>query len=334
MASSNNTTNNEFNDPYAIYDIYIPVAVRFWWYLILDILSILCALFVLYQLLFDRALRQALNNHIIIVLLFIGLIYESTTVPFMLNYYRFRNTWVLTANFSRFWTLVDYTSYGIELMGFAWATIERHILIFHQPWVATKKKRFFIHYLPIMVIIIYCFTYYFVVIFFPSCQNSYYMQPLNGVPLACSSFDPVLGKYDTICHHIIPTCIIAIFSIGLLIRVLWQKSRMNRSIQWRQQRKMTIQLLSISILYLLFNLPRTIVQAFVISGSTSDLVIKTFTHLTFFAVQLIFYFPFVCCGLIPDVGKRLTKIFFCYTRRQVVHPSIMATETKRTNRAP
>ncbi len=59
----------------------IPHIVEFWIYAISDGLSILCSLFVLYDLLFDRTLRKALNNHVIIVLLIMGLIYELTTIP-------------------------------------------------------------------------------------------------------------------------------------------------------------------------------------------------------------------------------------------------------------
>ena len=64
MESENSTTTNA---PFLF--TIIPISVRFWIYLIADILSVLCSLFVLYYLLFDRTLRQALNNHVIIVLI-------------------------------------------------------------------------------------------------------------------------------------------------------------------------------------------------------------------------------------------------------------------------
>ena len=122
------------------YELRISVDARFWVYLIPDILSVLCSIFVLFHLLSDRALRQALNNHIIIILVFIGLIYELTSVPLMLYWYQFSSTWILTFGFALFWTFIDYLCYSTELVGFIWATIERHILIFHNHWVATKKK--------------------------------------------------------------------------------------------------------------------------------------------------------------------------------------------------
>lgn len=289
MASANDTTDTGSSDLSSLYDIFIPVLVQFWLYLVLDVLSILCSIFALYHLLFDKTLRQALNNHVIIVLLVVGLIYDLTTVPFMLHFFSHGNTWQITDNFSKFWTFMDYTAYAIELTDFAWATIERHILIFHQSWLSTQKKRLFIHYLPITAIVIYCFLFYVVILFYPFCNGSF-VQPTNGVPVPCMLFTSIIGRYDAICHQIIPTFTIAVFSLALLVRVLWLKSRMNRGIQWRQQKKMVIQLLSISTLYLLFNFPRAIIQIYVTSGVQSYYIIKAFAHLIFFAVHWFFIF--------------------------------------------
>jgi hypothetical protein len=306
------------------YDSLISVSIRFWLYLIPNILSILCSLFVLFHLLFNRILRQALNNHVIIILLFIGLTYELTSVPLMLYYYRFSSTWKLTFSFAHFWTFIDYLSYATQLIGFAWATIERHILIFHNQWVSTRKKRFFVHYFPLMTLFTYLLTYYFVLIFFPFCEDLIIPSPFNGVPIACFLFDQITLAYDTLSHQIIPTFIIIFMSSALLLRVLWQKSHLNRSIEWRKQRKMTIQLLSISILYLLFMGPRTLLQICLFIGLTTYSVLTLYMYSAFFANYIIFLFPFVCCGTIPELGKKLKKVFICRKQRQVIVPETLA----------
>ncbi|CAF1238855.1 unnamed protein product [Adineta ricciae] len=217
-------------------DIAISFSVRFWLFLITDILAILCSSFNLYHLLFDRTLRQALHNHIIIVLLFAGLIYQLTTVPLMLYYFYCGNGWILTLSptFARLWTFVDYTCYATQIIGFAWACIERHILIFHQQWLATRKKRFFLHYLATIIVFTYCFIFFFVYILFPACEGIINPSPFNGVPVPCTLSESFLGKWDTICHGIIATFTIVIASSALLFRVLWQKIRLNRAIQWRK----------------------------------------------------------------------------------------------------
>ena len=112
--------------------IGIPPPVQFWIYMIFDILSILCSLFVLYYLLFTRTLRHALHNHIIIILLFVGLIYELTTIPWLLYRLRYGNPWILTPIFYLFSYFFDYGLFSIQIILCAWATIERHILIFYD----------------------------------------------------------------------------------------------------------------------------------------------------------------------------------------------------------
>ena len=52
--------------------------------------------------------------------------------------------------------------------------------------------------------------------------------------------------------------IVIIFSLSRLLRILHQKHRMRQHISWRKHRKMTIQLLSIALPYLITRIPPTI----------------------------------------------------------------------------
>jgi hypothetical protein len=328
MTSSTSTSENELNNSF---EISISVTVRFWLFVIPNSLSILCSLFVLYYLLFDRILRQALHNHVIIILLVAGLIYELTAIPFMLHFYRVGKIWKPTIIFARFWIFIDCLCYTTQMIGFAWATIERHILIFHTQWILTKKSRLFVYYLPLIAILIYCFTYYFVFIWFPFCEELIIQSSFNGFPITCTSRHPILSKWDTVCHQIIPTLIIVIFSISLLIRVLRQKLRLNRSIEWRQQRKITIQLLSISALYFLFNFPRAILQLLMQIGISTNELKNAYYGILILAIYIIFLFPFVCCGSIPEIRKKLKAFFCCRKQQRGIVPeniSITRIETK------
>ena len=306
-----------------IYQVRIPMYTRFWLYLIPNIISILTALFVLYHLLFDRALRQALNNHIIIILLIIGLIYETISVPLMLYWYLHGDAWIYSFSytFAHFWTLVDYFCYSSQLVGFAWASIERHILIFHSRWVATRKNRFLLHYLPLILFFIYFVAYYIGFVVFPFCTEFIVPSPFNGVPVSCIVFDPVFQIYDTLCHQIMPVLLIITLSLALFIRIIWQKSRLNRSVEWRKQRKMTIQLLSISVLYFVFMGPRTVIQFIIFIGFDTSTVISIFVHTTFFANYITFLFPVVCFGAMPEIKKKIFKIRFWRGRRTPVMPA-------------
>jgi hypothetical protein len=66
MSGLNNSSNGELSNIES--DLIISFSVRFWLFLLSDILSILCSFFVLYHLLFTRHLRQSLHNHTIYIM--------------------------------------------------------------------------------------------------------------------------------------------------------------------------------------------------------------------------------------------------------------------------
>ena len=70
----------------------------------------------------------------------------------------------------------------------------------------------------------------------------------------------IFAQYDVVANQIIPIFIIVISTLGLLIRVLFQKRTLGRAIQWKKQRKLIVQTLSISILYACFQFPWTFFQ--------------------------------------------------------------------------
>ncbi|CAF2542536.1 unnamed protein product [Rotaria sp. Silwood2] len=321
MSDENDTLQEEF---YSGSDLALPISARFWLYLIPNVLSILCSFFVLHHLLFHRNRRQALHNHVFIVLLFIGLLFELIDIPLTLHYYRFGDSWQLTPSVSLFWTYIDFALYTAQIIIFAWATIERHIITFEFQWISTKKKRFFIHYLPLVTLLMYVFIYCCFIIYFPPCKQLYYHSYINGVPIPCIIEKTIIGKFDLICHQIIPTFVIVIFSIALCFRILYEKSRLNRSIQWRKQRKMATQLLNTSMLYFIFNFPWTLIDLSYEIGLSVDYIIRIRSYAYYFSCYIIFLFPFVCCGSLSKLRKKVKK-FLCGQRNQrIVGPQSIA----------
>ena len=263
--------------------------VQFWFYLISLIPSFICTLFVLYHLLFVRTLRRSLNNHVIIVLLFTVLFCESTMYPWMLYYFSQNNIWVRPYQFCVIWAFIDWAVYMLQLHLFAWATIERHIIIFHDKWVSTQRKRLYFHYLPVIIIFIYWFTFYSYVYFYPTCQNLHVNS--NMICLAVCSFDIVsFHAFDTLVNNILPSLTIVISSVALLIRILRQKCRMRQQFQWRKHRKMTVQILSISSLYLLLTTPWAVTTLVKITG-LQTMISETYeTYALFLSILLYFSF--------------------------------------------
>ncbi|CAF2942938.1 unnamed protein product [Rotaria sp. Silwood2] len=78
----------------------------------------------------------------------------------------------------------------------------------------------------------------------------------------CFSNSFALYAYDTIVHQILPNIIIVGFSIGLFIRICWQKRHAGQSLTWRKHWKMALQLLFVSANYLIFGLPLTLMSVF------------------------------------------------------------------------
>jgi hypothetical protein len=258
--------------------------VQFWLYLISNTLSILCCIFILYHLLSNRTLRNALHNHIIIILLFQCLIYELIDIPIILYNYSFETFWERKSILYRFWSFIDIGLYTTQLIIFAWGTIERHILVFHNQWLSTKKKCFYIHYLPMIILITYCLVWYGVTILFPCCM-------LNG---------SIIKYYDLICHQMIPSGIIIVFSIGLLLR----KSRFD----WAIERKMIFQILSISILYWVFCGPWIFVLFCFQFNSLGNIGLGLLPYAYFFSYYFMFLLPFVCCSSLFEVQLKLKKL--------------------------
>ncbi len=96
-------------------------------------------------LLFDRTLRRTLHNYFVIVLLSIVLISEITNYVWMLVYYQDTGIWERSTTFCKICGFNDWAldiTYTILL---AWVTIERHILVFHDRSISTKRKRFLVN---------------------------------------------------------------------------------------------------------------------------------------------------------------------------------------------
>ena len=299
-----NWSNSSSNDFYEL----IPNSVRFWFYLTFLIPSILCSLFVLYYLLSSRTLRNALHNHTIIIFLFISLVYETTIYPWMLYLYHHNGIWERSRFFCTLWIFIDWGLYYTQIILFAWATIERHILIFHHQWISTPKKRLLIHYFPLIFLFLYCLLYYTMIIFFPPCKNPYDDYYTICIRL-CLFDDSKLYVYDTVIHQILPNVIIVIFSLALLLRVRRQRMRVGKSLQWRKHWKMTVQLLFISILYLIFALPVALMNFLHLCGLPRDGTYNFMEYLLFFNYCMMLLCPFACAVSLPQLREKIRKIF-------------------------
>ena len=307
-----------------------PQLLRFWVYIVPLIPSILCSIFVLYHLLTQRALRTAANNHALILMLSFGLLYEVTDIIWYIHFYLTGTPLSATPIFCRIWVFNDGCLYIIITMLMAWASIERHILIFHQNWIATKIKRFFIHYLPLIVCSAYPTLFYGAIFFFIPCDVPFdYASGACGY-YSCISLNQSLSLWDSLVNFLLPGCVIVIFSVALFVRVLYQRCRIHRRIEWRNHRKMTVQLLSISAVYFIFLLPPMVYNTVYSIGlpwdGGSDYFWATI-YLGYFTVLLT---PFVCVLSLPELRSKCKKIFFFRQRRAIGPTSVVSIRKNHT----
>lgn len=298
---------------------YLSPTQKFWLYLIFLIPSTILTLFVLYQLLFDRLLRKSLHNHVIIILMITVVICQITIFPWMLYYFYNGNYWHRPVAFCLIWGFIDWPVYILQLLLFAWASIERHILIFNDQLVSTHRKRVIVHYLPLIILTGYWFIFYIYVYFMASCNYVTNDYSMVCIPICLYESFPFRAAETTL-HYAIPCFIIIIFSLGLLFRVLWQKYRARQQILWRRHRKMTIQLLSIACLYLLVAVPWAIMIFLRICGLSPDIAAE-FENLTLYVSYYIeIFFPFVACLSLPELRNKVKKFLHLTKLQRSVGP--------------
>ena len=281
--------------------------VKFWIYLFALIQAILCTIFVLYHILRDRILRRAIHNHIIIILLCLGFCCQLTNYPWMLYFYRVDGDWDRSDSFCSICAFFDWGLYATQTILFAWATIERHILIFHDRLVATKCARFLFHYLPIALLLLYCAIYYIIYVFFPPCEQVF-DKSVFQCNLFCALEVYSFLLYEMVTHQVLPVFIIVVSSLLLLLRVVWQKHRMHRPMNWRKHRKMIIQILSISILYLVFVLPLALMWIIPFANQTTDDISAAFDVISFMSYFPTLLLPAVCVLSVSEIRFKITKM--------------------------
>ncbi|CAF1183615.1 unnamed protein product [Adineta ricciae] len=310
-----NEMNSTFVDEEALAYQQLPItfSIRFWIYLISNVLSLPFCFFILFHLLFNRNLRETLSNHIIIVLLLLVLAMECIYFPLAVHYYRLGGNWHVPRPFSQLWTYSLFGLFPTQTVVFAWCTIERHILIFHNHLLATKANRILVHYVPLVVVPVYCLTYYGLNIFIPFhsiCRYLDVQSTVIGVYLPCFFFNPIHLKIDVIIHQIIPILIIITSTLALFFRFQRQRVHRRRSMQWKKQRKLIIQVLSIVTVFGVFQFPWALLESWNLFGIPFGSLGVIQNYMLFFNCYSVHLFPLVCIGTIPEISKKMAKLLW------------------------
>jgi hypothetical protein len=135
-------------------------------------------------------------------------------------------------------------------------------------------------------------------------------------------YDKVLATFDWTVDNGLPIIVIFLANLTLVIRVIKQKYRRQRVVNWQNQRRMTLQLTSISSLYLLAWSPSIVIavmQQF-ISATFAAQIQTDYTMDLIYLVCLLL--PWLCLGLLPEFTKWIRKYLRCEgLTRNVVRPT-------------
>lgn len=83
---------------------------------------------------------------------------------------------------------------------------------------------------------------------------------------------------------------------------------MNQSVQWRRHRKMSIQILSIILVYLLFYFPSICMQFLIFLNLERNVNISIRDILIFFTYYMMLFLPLICMLTLPNLGNRIRYV--------------------------
>jgi hypothetical protein len=279
--------------------------------LLSNIPSIVCTFCIIFHIIINRTQRQALHNHTIFLILIFGLPTQLIDINFYLVFFEYGSVQPPKPFICLLCWVADFGWYAGGLILMAWLAMERHILIFHDSWVSTRRRRFLCHYLPLIVILTYFILFYSVAFFFIPCENTYdYSVPVCG-DVPCYQEYGILGMWEFIVNTSVPVLLESILSIGLVVRVLWQKRRLCQSSQWRKNRRMMIQLFLVSGLNATLNLPINLMSLAYLCGLPAQYGVEVELYFLFLGYWATFLFPFASLCQYPELRKKIQKTIFC-----------------------
>ena len=200
----------------------------------------------------------------------------------------------------------------------------------HTPLLLNHRlKCFFIHDLPLLLCLLYPTVLYVIIVIFYPCERNHWDFSSNLCGLAnCYLVDnKVLGTFDWAVNNGFPILIIALANVGLVLRVIREKHRRQQVVSWRKQRRMTVQLLSISCLYFFTWFP-TLCIAVVQQLFIPDFLIQVqFNYVLDLTYVICLFLPWVCLGLFPQLIQWMkTRVFRRPRAPNAVVPTLQLTQ--------
>ena len=318
-----NTTISSVED---VENVYITTFILL---LFVEILSIICILIILFYFFsnWNLIMKKFLHNHVIFLLIIVSFFYVTLDLPLIINHYRIGYDNYRKISFCFWWYWLDYTLLTTSLYLTATASIQRHILVFNSYLLRINRKRWLYHYIPLIFSIIYPSIFYFITIIFYPCITLFNSDEIS-CPFPCYANEIIISYIDWLLHTILPLLIIVIANITLIYRVIYsmKKIRQRQKRTWLKQKKLTLQLLAFSSLYMIGWMPSTIITI-IKTIALPDLYIQRpelyyINNSSYFVCPLQ---PMICFFALPELMKFLKNLL---ERRQPIITAISSGVSK------
>jgi hypothetical protein len=218
-----------------------------------------------------------------------------------------------TPGYCTWWTFFEYTLDVQSEMLMAAISIQRHMFIFQIHLLNVRLYRYLLHHLPLLFCLIYpIILYLYLVVLYP-CDGTQWDYTSNacGFDNCYLVYNKAVGTFDWAVDNGSPIFIISIANIALIVRVVRQKRRQGR-VSWRKQRRMTLQLLSISCLYFFAWFPNLFIGLVQQLFNPTFLFDIQFDYLVNLIYLICLLSPWVCLGLFPEFTDWIWKSVFCH----------------------
>ena len=295
-------------------------SVRFWLYLVPIIPSMIITIFGLYRLGISRTFQSPLKNHCKLLLLSCVFVGELFDITWHIDYY-YRGTVISqTFAFCTVWIFIDsVTSVSISIL-IAWASIDRYMTTFHSHWLATNVKRFFFHYLPLSVCILYPMSFYFIIFFIMPCDVPFNYDSILCNRSECTFHSHSIALWESVTHYAIPVCITVAFSVTLLVRVAYYVYHNCDRVKCNKYKKTAIQLLPISVVYILLQLPPMLLHVAYTAGLSRSIAADYYSDSIYFRYWIMLFIPFAYVTPLSELRRQKHKVVVFWKRRHVVEP--------------
>ncbi|CAF3270734.1 unnamed protein product [Rotaria sp. Silwood2] len=277
---------------------------KFFLYITLQLPAVAITVLIFAFLLKHRAALKLLQNQALLVLMIINFLELVVDMPMPIHYYYLGYVDPATPGYCTWWTYCEYSLHLISELIVATMAIQRHALIFQANAFHSRLKLFALYYAPLALCIAYPIILYIGIIILYPCDGTQwdYTANLCGYANCYLVYNKALGTYDWT-NNGLPAIVIFLANMLLIMRVVRHRSRLQQGYSWKKQRRMTLQLLSISTLYLIGWVPSLVIGITQIFTSPAFLAnIQTDYTLDFMYIMCLFS-PWIYIMLLPELTK-------------------------------